>query len=84
MDIMLMITAVWLMNLGSFFLGAKVCKMGNRDEESKAPSVSPLKAFREREVRKQAEHEQSRLDAILRNVEGYNGTANGQEDIPGR
>ena len=40
--------------------------------------------MRARREKQEARTEQSRLDAILRNIEVYDGTGRGQEDIPGR
>jgi hypothetical protein len=41
-----------------------------------------MKAYREREAKKEAQMEQDRIDTIMRNIEGYDGTSRGQEDVP--
>jgi hypothetical protein len=41
-----------------------------------------MQPIRERQERKAAEREQERFDAILRNIDSYDGTEQGQEDIP--
>jgi hypothetical protein len=65
-----------------FMIGAKVGQKVVKGEEVKLPSVDPLKAYREQQDRKEAQKEQDMVDAILRNVEAYNGTADGQKDLP--
>ena len=57
---------------------AKVAK----GEEIELPSVNPVEVIREHKAKKEAEWEQSRIDTILRNVEAYDGTSYGQEDVP--
>lgn len=71
-------------NIICFLIGAKVGQAVAKGEKVKMPSVNPLKTVREREEKKQAEMEQNRIDTILRNIESYNGTGQGQEDVPGR
>ena len=71
-----------LFNLICFVVGAKVGQMVVKDETIKLPSFNPLEAYREHEARKEAEHEQNRLDTILSNIESYDGTATGQRDVP--
>lgn len=65
-----------------FFLGAKVGQTVSKGEDIKTPTVNPLKAYREHEQRKAMQAEQDRLDTILQNIEAYDGTANGQKDVP--
>ena len=67
-----------------FFLGAKVGQTVSKGEDIKTPTVNPLKAYREHEQRKVAMQEQERIETIMRNIETYDGTGNGQEDVPGR
>ena len=69
-------------NIVCFVIGAKVGQAVSKGEEIKMPDVNPLKAYREHEAKKQAQEEQNRLDTIMRNIEAYDGTANGQDDVP--
>lgn len=80
----LLILVVGAVNILCFFVGAKVGQAVAKGEKVEMPSVSPLNAFREKEGKRVAQKEQDRLDVILRNIEGYNGTPQGQEDVPGR
>ena len=68
--------------LSCFLMGAKVGQAVSKGETIETPSVNPMKVYREREAKKEAQMEQSRLDTILRNIEVYDGTGRGQEDVP--
>ena len=69
-------------NILCFMIGARVGQKVVKGEEVKLPSVDPLKAYREQQDKKEAQKEQDMVEAILRNVEAYNGTAEGQKDLP--
>ena len=69
-------------NIACFLIGARVGQQASKGEEIEIPSVSPLEAVREHRAKKEAEWEQSRIDTILRNIEVYDGTPNGQADVP--
>ena len=81
MEIALVI-ATGLICLFSFVAGAKVGQSVSKGEEVKLPVKSPLKAFQEHEAKREAQREQERIDTIMRNIEGYDGTGHGQEDVP--
>ena len=51
-------------------------------ETIEAPTLNPMKAIREREERKEADKESERLEIILQNIENYDGSPNGQRDVP--
>lgn len=70
-------------NIVCFLTGAKVGQKVSKGEEVPLPAVNPMEAYRKREQRKEAEKEQSRIEAILHNVDSYDGTSNGQKDVPG-
>lgn len=78
----LLLLVMGAVNVACFIIGAKVGQTVTKGETIEAPTLNPLKAIREREDRKQAEAEQERLDTIMRNIEAYDGTGKGQEDIP--
>ena len=83
MDIAL-VAAVGIMCICCFMIGAKVGQTVNKGEDIKLPTVNPLELYREREQKREAREEQNRIEVIMRNVEAYDGTGNGQEDVPGR
>lgn len=71
-------------NMVCFVIGAKVAQTVVLGKEIRMPSANPLEAVRAHREKQEARTEQSRLDTILRNIEGYDGTGRGQEDVPGR
>ena len=70
--------------LSCFLMGAKVGQAASKGETIETPTVNPIKAYREHEAKKEAKMEQDRIETIMRNIEGYDGTSRGQEDVPGR
>ena len=79
-----LVLAVGAMCIVCFLVGAKVGQTVSKGEDIKLPTVNPIEAYREHENKKNAKAEQERLDAIMRNIEAYDGTGNRQEDLPGR
>jgi hypothetical protein len=64
-----------------FLIGAKVGQKVSNGEPVELPSVNPIKAIKEHKEQKEAEIEADKLDTILRNIERYDGTSKGQEDV---
>ena len=75
---------VGVMNISCFIIGAKVGQTVSKGEEVKLPTVNPMEAYKKREAKKEAQMEQDRIDTIMRNIECFDGTGRGQEDVPGR
>lgn len=69
-------------NIFCFMIGAKVGQQVAKGEAVRLPSVNPLEAIREHQNKREAEREQDRIDIIMGNVESYDGTPNGQRDVP--
>lgn len=85
MQILLMtflILVVGALCIACFFVGAKVGQTVSQGEKLELPEVDPLKPIREMRERKEEERERERYEAILRNIDNYDGTGQGQEDIP--
>jgi hypothetical protein len=82
METILLILTVGALCVACFFVGAKVGQKVSRGETIETPRIDPFGAFREREERKEQQREQERIDTILRNIESYDGTGSGQEDVP--
>lgn len=82
MEVLLIIAAVAASNIVCFMVGAKVGQAVSKGEEVKLPTVNPLEAVREHNAKKEAEYQRSKVDVILRNIEAYDGTGYGQEDVP--
>ena len=80
MDVV-MLLAICFCNLACFLAGAKVGQKVVNGEPIETPSVSPMKAYKEHKAQKEAEAEKNRIDTILRNIDNYNGTGYGQEEV---
>lgn len=81
MEILLILT-VGTLNIVCFFIGAKVGQKVAKGEEVKLDIPNPIEIIREHNDKREAEKEQDRIEAIMRNIERYDGTAEGQEEIP--
>ncbi len=78
----LLLLVMGITNIFCFFLGAKVGQQVSKGEEVKMPSVNPLEAVRRHEAKREAQHQQDRLETIMSNLEAYDGTGYGQKDVP--
>ena len=65
-----------------FYFGVRVGQKTSKGETIELPSLDPMKPIRERQERNKIKEEQSRFDAIMRNIDNYDGTGNYQEDVP--
>lgn len=70
-----------IVNVLCFVIGAKVGQAVSKGEEVKLPTVNPLEAVREHNAKKEAEIEQSKIEKIMQNIERYDGTGRGQQDV---
>lgn len=80
MEILLALS-VGALCIGCFLIGAKVGQTVSKGETIELPSADPFEAYRKREARKEARAEQERIDTVLRNVDNYDGTGRGQEEV---
>jgi len=80
MEIIIAVLVTGALCIACFFIGAKVGQTASRGENIALPDIG--KAKRELQERKEADKEQKRYNAILENIERYDGTASGQKDIP--
>ena len=78
----LLLLIMGAVSVACFVIGAKVGQTVSKGETVKLPDLNPINAIRERKDKEQAQWEQDRLDTIMRNIEGYDGTSRGQEDVP--
>ena len=82
METVIIIAAVGIFNIACFIIGAKVGQKVSKGESIELPSVNPLKVVREHKAKKEAEIEQDRKSTIMQNIDRYDGTPNGQKDVP--
>ncbi len=78
----LLIAVVGALNVVCFFVGAKVGNAVAKGEPIQTPTLNPMEIIREKQDKKEAQREQDRYDTIMSNVENYNGTSQGQRDVP--
>ena len=74
------ILAVGFVCVASFLAGVRVGRAKDDPIVPIPPSIVPKKEVKNKE----AEMEKHRMDIILNNIENYDGTSRGQEDVPGR
>lgn len=79
----LLLAVAGAINIACFVIGAKVGQKVVKDEPIEMPTINPMEKIREHRGRKEVEKEQERKEAILRNIENYDGTSQYQKDIPG-
>jgi hypothetical protein len=80
MEVLLLIV-MGAVNILCFMIGARVGQQTAKGEKVELPTMNPLEAYREREAKKEAEKEQDKFDTIWRNVDNYDGTDRGQEEV---
>lgn len=82
----LAILIMGIVNVLCFIIGAKVGLAVKKDKpiEEEFRTVNPIEGIKNRKNRKESQKEQDRLDAIMQNIESYDGTSIGQRDIPRR
>lgn len=80
------IAIVGALNVVCFFVGSSLGKLIAKGGNKQMPSANPIKAVKEHKSRKEAEARvkmsQDRMDTIMRNIDRYDGTPMGQEDVP--
>lgn len=81
-DTMLFIALISLINVMSFTIGAKVGQKIVKGEKVELPKVNPMEVYKEHQEKKALTEEREKIETIMRNIEKYDGTAKGQEDVP--
>lgn len=81
MDIVWILAIASLTNIACFVIGAKVGQTVSKGEVIETPAVNPMKVYRERQAQKEADREKNMFDTILRNIDNYDGTGYGQEEV---
>jgi hypothetical protein len=70
----------------SFVIGANVGMSVAKGESVKMPDLNPINTIKEHSEKKQADkkqrQEQERKDAIMYNINVYDGTSVGQREVP--
>lgn len=69
-------------NIACFVIGAKVGQQTARGEPVAVKLPNPVAAVKEHRESREEARERSRMEAIQRNIERYDGNPGGQEEIP--
>jgi hypothetical protein len=69
-------------NIFCFVIGAKVGQAVSKGEKVEMPNINPMEAIREHQAKKEAERKQDIMDVVMSNIDAYDGTSNGQRDVP--
>lgn len=82
----LLIAVVGCLCILCFIVGAKVGQAVVKGDKVTMPDLNPINAIREHKEQRQAEKEQkelrARTDAIMHNIDVYDGTSVGQKEVP--
>ena len=79
---LLTIVAISLLNIICFITGAIVGQKTVKGEKIELPKLNPMEIYRDNQEKKEAAKEMDKLETISRNIERYDGTTRGQEDVP--
>jgi len=71
-----------LLNMCCFLMGAKIRQKVDKGQDIKIPKVEPIKAIREFNEEQEVKKAQERDRIIAENIDNYDGTSIGQQDIP--
>lgn len=83
MELVLIAVILTASNVLCFLIGAKTGQKVSKGEEIELPK-NPVETYKEALETKEARRMQAEYDTILRNIDNYDGTPYGQEDVPGR
>lgn len=82
MELLSVIALVSFFNICSFVGGAKIGQKVVRGESIETPKFEPLKTVQEWNKSKEIKKEEERTKIIAENIDSYNGTPYGQQEIP--
>lgn len=85
METILLIAVVGFICILCLVTGVKIGQKVVRGEEIKTPQISalnPLKMYEEHKEKEETKKEMNKLEVILGNIERFDGTERGQEDVP--
>jgi hypothetical protein len=77
-----LVVTISIMNMVCFTLGTSVRQKVDKGKEVSMPDVNPVHMYHDHQKRKEQAKKASQREVLLRNIERYDGTPFGQEDIP--
>lgn len=81
MDI-LSVIVTGVLCIACFYIGAKTGQTVAKGKDIEMPKVNPMKIYKERQDKREADKELEKIETILQNIDRYDGTSVGQQDIP--
>lgn len=78
----ILVLVVGALNIACFFVGAKVGQTVAKGKDIESPSINPLDFVQKQREKKEAERKKTRIETIMRNIDNYDGTSAGQEEVP--
>lgn len=82
MELLSVIALVSFFIVCSFVLGAMIGQKVVRGQDIELPRIEPLKTVQEWNKAKEIKKEEERTKIIAENIDSYNGTPYGQQEIP--
>lgn len=77
----LLVLSTGIICLLAFYFGSIIGK-GETIPEQNINIPNPIKAYKEHKEKEELKKEQEKIDIIAQNIDNYDGTENGQRDIP--
>lgn len=77
-----MVCVIGIMNSLCFIIGARVGQKVVKQEEIKIPTINPVKVVQDISESRELNREAERNRIIAENIDNYNGTEIGQQNIP--
>ena len=82
MELLSVIALVSFFNVCSFYIGAMIGQKAVRGESIELPHIEPKNPIKTFNENKEAKKEQERNRIIAENIDTYNGTPYGQQELP--
>lgn len=80
--IICLVLVIGILCIVCFFIGAKVGQKVVRQETIALPNLNPMKVIEEHREKQETNKENEKKETIWKNLERYDGTSAGQEDVP--
>lgn len=82
LSITILLAVVGTLNVVCFFVGAKVGQTIAKGEKVQAPTFNSVKTARAKQNNKEVWRKLDYYETISQNIDNYDGTSNGQKDVP--
>ena len=77
----LLLSVMGVVNILCFMIGAKVGQNVSKGKEVEMPNINPFRAIEEHRAKREAQKEQDRISKIMANIDSYDGTGYGQQEV---